>query len=262
MQLSDVQRRFKEVILDHPDVVANPPSDLAAVFESGDIALGERLKVYRNNVVGSLTDVMLASFPAIGALVGEEFLTGMARSFVLAHPPSQGCLNVYGHGFAGFIAEFEPAKGLPYLPDIARLEMAMNDAYCAKDDVALGENELAAIAPEDLGNVQVFPRACVKLITSPYPLHDIRDFALSGNSDEQLDIHSGAAHLMVYRPHLETQIIVLNEAEHAMLDNMQQLMPLGAAVEDVLNRYADFDFQAFLQKHIFLETFSALASNV
>ena len=126
----------------------------------------------------------------------------------------------------------------------------------------MGESDLAAIPPEDLGNVQVFPRACVKLITSPYPIHDIRDFALLDHQDEQLDIDSGAAYLMVYRPQLKTEIIILDEAEYYMLDNMQQLMPLGAAVEDVLNRYSDFDFQAFLQKHIFLETFAVLDSNI
>lgn len=264
MQLSEVQRLFKETILDHPDVVANPPSDLAAVFETGDIALSDRLAVYRNNVVGSLTDVMLASFTTIEKLVGEEFFMGMARSFILAHPPTHGCLNFYGHGFARFIEEFEPAKGLPYLPDIARLEMALNDAYYAKDDAVLGNDELAAIPPEDLGNVQVFPRACVKLITSPYPIHDIRDFALSDDGDQkdQLDINSGAAHLMVYRPQLDTQIIILDEGEYTMLDNLQSLMPLGAAAEDVLNRYADFDISAFLQKHIFLETFSTLDPNI
>ena len=262
MLLSDVQQRFKETILDHPDVVANPPQDLHDIFDEGDIALGERLKVYRNNIVGSLTDVMIASFPTIEKLVGKDFMEGIARSFVLAHPPSQGCLNIYGHGFAAFIETFEPAKGLPYLPDIARLEMALNDAYYGRDDHALTGEELATIAPEDLGNVQIFPRACVKLLTSPYPVSEIRDFALSDQQDAPVDIDKGPAFLMVYRPHLDTEIIILDEAEYHMLDNMEQLMSLGAAVKDTLEKYEDFDFQAFLQKHIFLETFSAFESNI
>lgn len=262
MLLSDVQRRFKETILDHPDVAANPPEDLQAIFETGDIALGDRLKVYRNNIVGSLSDVMLASFPAIEALVGKEFMEGMARSFILAHPPSQGCLNVYGHGFAAFIDAFEPAKGLPYLPDIARLEMALNDAYYAKDDHALTGEDLAVIAPEDLGNIQIFPRANVKLVRSNYPLSEIRDFALSDGDGDPVDIDKGPAFLMAYRPYLDTEIIILDAAEYDMLDNMQQLMPLGAAVENTLEKHSDFDFQNFLQKHIFLETFAALDSNV
>ena len=262
MQLNNVQRRFKETILDHPDVVADPPEDVAAIFESGDIALSDRLKIYRNNVIGSLTDVMLANFPAIEKLVGREFFDGMARSFILAHPPAQGCLTFYGRDFSGFIEAFEPAKELPYLPDIARFETALNDAYYAADDTALSENELAQIAPEDLAGTLLTPRDCVKLIQSPYPIHDIRDFAMDDNPQGELDINRGSAFLMVYRPKLDTEIIILEADEFAMLEALQDRKPLGEAVETVLGSHPDFNFQNFLQKHIFLETFLSLTPNV
>jgi len=261
MLLNDVQRRFKETILDHPDVVANPPSDLQDIFETGDIPLAERLKVYRNNIIGSLSDVMLASFPAIEALVGAEFMEKMARSFILAHPPSQGCLNSFGSGFAEFIEALEPAKSLPYLPDIARLEIALNEAYYAQDDTALTGDTLAAVAPEDLGALTLLPRKNVVLLNSSYPVSEVRDFALTPNQETPVDINKGAAFLMIYRPKLDTEIIILEEAEFAILVHLAKGMPLGGAVEAVMSLYSDFDFQNFLQKHIFLETFAALGSN-
>lgn len=261
MLLNDVQRRFKETILDHPDVVANPPHDLEEIFESGTIPLSERLKVYRNNIIGSLTDVMVASFPAIEALVGKEFMEGMARSFILAHPPTQGCLNNFGPGFAEFIEGFEPAKGLAYLPDIARLEIALNEAYYAADDMPLTGEALANIVPEDLGDLKLLTRANVKLLHSPYPISEIRDFALSDGKGEAVDIDKGAAFLMVYRPKLDTEIIILDGDEFAMLEALSNGMALGVAVEETLEQYPSFDFQRFLQKHIFLETFVALETN-
>ena len=261
MQLSDVQRRFKETILDHPDVVANPPEDIQGIFQTDDIPLSERLKVYRNNIIGSLTDVMLASFPTIEALVGKEFMEAMSRSFILENPPSTGCLNSFGPGFAEFIENFEPAKSLSYLPDVARLEIALNDAYYARDDKALSAEELAEIAPEDLANVQLLFRDNVQLLHSIYPISDIRDFALSESQDGELDIDKGPAYLMIYRPKLDTEIIILDEAEYFMLLNLKQSNPLGAALEAVMKQHVDFDFQSFLQKHIFLETFSSIKSN-
>lgn len=261
MLLNDIQRRFKETILDHPDVVANPPSDLAAVFEAGDIALADRLKVYRNNIVGSLTDVMVASFPSLEKLVGLEFLEGMARSFILENPPSHGCLSFYGQDFPAFIDGFAPAKGLPYLSDVARLEVALNDAYYAKDDTALSADILARIAPEDLGNIALPLRDCVYLLRSPFPVSDIRDFAMADTQQGALDIDSGAAYLMVYRKHLDTEIIILDEAEYVMLETLQAVTLLGEAVESVLGRFEAFDFQGFLQKHLFLETFLMFNAN-
>lgn len=265
MRLNEIQARFKDLMLDHPDVVANPPEDFAAVFASGDIALGERLSVYRNNIVGSLTDVMVASFPVIEALVGKAFLEGMARSFVLAHPPQHGCLGFYGQGFGDFIAGFAPAASLPYLPDIARVEIAMNDAYYARDDIALGMDILAAIPPDELGDVVLSPRDSVRVLRSDYPVLEIRDFALLDQSSDHHrdapDIDAGGAWFMVYRPALETEIVPLDAGEFALLGCFQDGMALGVAVETVMAAHEGFDFQAFLQKFMALETFLEFEPN-
>lgn len=261
MLLNDVQVRFRDVMLDHPDVAANPPSDLEAVFESGDIALSERLKIYRNNIVGSVTDMMVATFPTLEKLVGTAFLEGMARSFILAHPPSHGCLNLYGAGFSEFIEGFAPAAALPYLPDIARLELAMNDSYYAADDLALDGQGLAAIAPEALGDTVLRFRHSVKLLQLAYPVTAIRDFAFSDQSGDAPDIDAGGETLMVHRPFLDTQIVILSAAEHFMLRQLADENPLGAAVEATLTLHDRFDFQEFLQKFLALETFVAFDTN-
>ncbi|MGB0720048.1 MAG: putative DNA-binding domain-containing protein [Bdellovibrionales bacterium] len=261
MQLADIQHRFKDLMLDHPDALNSPPDDLASVFESGDIALPARLKVYRNNIVGSLTDIMAAGFPALEKLVGKDFFETAARSFILKNPPQSGCLTFYGQGFAEFLAAFAPAASLPYLPDIARLEIALNDSYYAADDRPLRAEDLAAIAPEDLGNTVLALRDSVKLLQSPYPVCAIYDFALADDPQGTLDINSGGESVMVSRPHLETQIAPLAHDEFVMLSALAQSIPLGEAAANVLGRYPDFDFQAFLQKHLSLETFVILGAN-
>lgn len=261
MQLNKVQARFRDVMLDHPDVVANPPADLAAVFEAGDIALSERLKVYRNNIVGSLTDVMVASFPVIEKLVSKPFLEQMARSFILNNPPTHGCLNFYGSGFAEFIDSFEPAKSLPYLPDIARLEIAMNDSYYARDDEPLSAQALSQVSPEALGDLKLTMRYNVYLLSSPYPLGDIRAFALSDGEGDAPNMEKGGVFLMIHRPIFDAEIVLLEAAEFNLLTQFDQGFALGEAVEEVLSQHPDFDFQSFLQKHISLETFRALGAN-
>jgi hypothetical protein len=82
-----------------------------------------RFAVYRNNVMVSLIDALADSFPVTQALVGEEFFRAMAGVFARAHPPRSPVMAHYGDGFAGFIEDFQPAASLPYLADVARLEM-------------------------------------------------------------------------------------------------------------------------------------------
>ncbi len=255
MQLSEVQKRFKDTMLDHPKALDDPPEDLAALFNVGDIPLPERLKVYRNNIVGSLTDVMIASHPLLEKLVGHEFLELMARSFILENPPTHGCLNMYGTDFDKFIASYELAKALPYLPDMARLEIAMNEAYYAADDKPLTADELAE------KELKLKLRQNVKLLSSKYPIDKIKDFCLKDDPDKTMSVDSGGVKLMIYRPGLDSVIVKLEDSEYEMLLVLSRNTPLDEAVKATLNTHKDFDFQGFLQRHIELETFLTLKTN-
>lgn len=261
MLLNEFQEEFKDLMLDDPKTLDHPPEKLAAFCEIGEIALPDRLKVYRNNIVGSLTDVMVATFPILDRLVGREFLELMARSYILENPPEHGCLSLYGEGFDGFIEAFELAKSLPYLPDVARFELALNKAYYAQDDTALKADALAAIAPDDLPNISLKPRHSVQLLRSRFPLTAIREFCMADKQDGQLNLDQGGEALMVYRPELETQTVILSEDEFMMLEQLQT-SSLGEAAEKTLKHFPDFDFQAFLEKHITLETFRAHEQNI
>lgn len=260
MRLSKVQERFKDLMLDHPDALDAPEEGFAAQFDVGRIPLPRRLKVYRNNIVGSLTDLIVDSFPVLEVLVGRDFLEGAARSFILENPPAVGCLNRYGDGFDEFLAGFAPVASLPYLPDVARFEIVMSEAYYAADGVALRGEELAAVVPDALGDLVLGLMPSVELFESDYPVLAIKEFCENG-AEGQLDLDQGGVRVMVSRPALEVQIVPLEADEFLALSLFKDGGALGASVEEVMEAYPSFDFQGFLQKHLLLETFAALGSN-
>ncbi len=83
-----------------------------------------RFAVYRNNVMMSLIDALADTYPVVQRLVGEDFFRAMARVFAQAKPPRSAVMAYYGRDFAAFIDAFPPAASVPYLADVARLEMA------------------------------------------------------------------------------------------------------------------------------------------
>ena len=233
--------------------------DFKALFSEGDIPLDERLKVYHNNVVGSLSEVLRATFPLLENLVGADFLKSMAREFIFGNPPTSGCLHEYGEGFDGFIKTYEPAKSLPYLPDVATLELALNTAYYASDDVTLAPDYLAQVQPESLSEVVLKLRSSATLISSRYPLEQIRTFCLDADNNPAPDLTKNCTcRLLIVRPDLEVNIISLPEDEFEILLLLHNKVPLGEAVEKVMTAFPAFDFTAFLQKHTTLESFSSL----
>jgi hypothetical protein len=94
---------------------------------------GKRFDVYRNTVAVSLTEALETGFPTVRKLVGDAFFRAMAGIFLRANPPSDPRLALYGTHFPGFLARFEPALHLRYLPDVARLDLGMRQSYHAAD---------------------------------------------------------------------------------------------------------------------------------
>ncbi|GGH57975.1 DUF2063 domain-containing protein [Frigidibacter albus] len=142
------------------------PEGVTAVAEAE-----QRFAVYRNNVAHSLTEALARRFPAVSRLVGDAFFRAMARVFIAQHPPASPVLLDWGAEFPGFLKGFPPVAGLPYLPDVARIERARGLAYHAADAVAVSPAALAgATSPEAL---RLVLHPSVALVASAWPAASI-----------------------------------------------------------------------------------------
>src|SRR6266850_2007205 len=114
-----------------------------------------RFAVYRNNVVAGLVKALKSRFAVVEKIVGEEFFAAMARVFVMEQPPRSPLLATYGDNFPAFIAGFEPARELPYLVDVARLEAARTRSYHAADATPVDPGQLATLDTCDVGSIRI-----------------------------------------------------------------------------------------------------------
>lgn len=162
-------------------------SDFAAAFRGGlfDGTLppgltasgpGEaerRFAVYRNNVTVSLIRALAQRFPVVERLVGSVFFAAMAQVFVRECPPHTPVLHEYGDALPGFLERFPPAAKLPYLADVARVELARGRAYHAADLDPVAPAALAAAASKDPERVALRLHPSVSLVDSPHPVATI-----------------------------------------------------------------------------------------
>lgn len=158
------QAGFAAALLD-PDM---PCPSVLCTCDGGDP--DSRFAVYRNNVVSSLVDALVDTFPVVQALVGPEFFRAMAAVFVRRSPPASRVLAFYGHEFPDFIASFEPARSVPYLADVARLEMARVQAYHAADADAVDPGFVGAVlaAGVDVEHLRLEFHPSVHVVASTY----------------------------------------------------------------------------------------------
>jgi hypothetical protein len=131
-----------------------------------------RFPVYRNNVFHGLTEALGEAYPAVRRLVGDDFFRAMAARFVQVAPPRARSLVLYGDGFAAFTADFPPAAGLPYLPDVARLERAWLESLHAADAAPLDPTALALLG-ESLASARFVAHPATRLVESLFPIVSI-----------------------------------------------------------------------------------------
>lgn len=89
----------------------------------------ERLQIYRNNFVISLTEALQATYPMLLAVLGEECFDAIARYYILSHPLSEGDVSRYGSHFDDVISHFpQVTAAAPYASDLARFEWTIDKA--------------------------------------------------------------------------------------------------------------------------------------
>jgi hypothetical protein len=205
------------------------------------------LDVYRNNYRGNLHDTLAGAYPVIAQLVGEEFFHYLTRQFIAQHPSRSGNLHHYGAEMADFVASFEPARTLPYLPDVAALEWACHRAYFAEDVNTLNIARLAQIPHEQYPDLILRTHPSCHLVRSRYPVVAIWHAHQPGAEvDFQIDLDSGASLALVGR---SDDVVIVNELSAAEADWLQAIqagMSLGEATAATLEHDPDFDLQGLL----------------
>ena len=262
MQLNNIQKSFKDHMFSEVSSVEAPENEFAQLFDEGDIPLETRLKIYRNHIVTTLSDVLVMNFPLVEILTGEGFLKTAAKLYLFDNPPQQACLDRYGASFPSFIDNYDHAKDLPYLADIARLDWEMNEARIAKQDETLTVDDLAQIDPNLLEAAVFKVKRSVRLLQSEYTLDKIYHFCeQNAESRGELSIDKSPPYILVTRMDWDPKIFKLDEAEYGLLAALQKNVPLGECLEETLNKFPDFNFGEFFQNYIGLETFSEILTN-
>jgi hypothetical protein len=237
--LATLQTDFASALLD-----AGKPVPASLISHTAGLP-EKRFAVYRNNVVIGLVNALRARFPAAEKIVGEEFFFAMSRLFVIAHPPRSKILSEYGEDLPGFIAAFEPAAGLPYLPDVARLEAARTSAYHAADAKPILPETLAVLGPEQIGNLRITLHPSLRIVRSRFPIVTV--WAMNAGEAELGPVdETQAEDALILRPQFDVFVRKLPPGGAAFLLALAEGRTFAEGAEAALAETPAFDLTANL----------------
>lgn len=197
------------------------------------------LAVYRNTVAKGRADALAGLFPTVERLVGSDWFRDAALIFAVEHPPTSPVLDDYGQEFPAWLARFEPALALPYLPPVARMDLAWSRAHRAIDAPVLTAEDLAG---RELFGIKAVLHPTVQLFwfdwTAPTIWLANRPDA---QPDQVVDWIDRAEGLVLHRPDMTVMHRRLSRAEWLFLDGCRRDLALGRVGLEVSRDCPDAD---------------------
>lgn len=232
--LAEIQSLFGAALVDPSQPV---PEGVVAPDGGAD---SRRFAVYRNNVMVGLIEALGARFPVTQRLVGDAFFRELARAYATGHKPRSALLLSYGDDFPAFIAGFGPAATVPYLADMARLEVARSEAYHAPEADPLGVEALRPLRAEDLAQARLRLHPSLRLVRSAYPVATI--WAAHQSTGEVRPPQAWKAEdVAVIRPEADVLLHRLPPGAHGFIAALMAGAGVREAVAPALEEDENFD---------------------
>jgi hypothetical protein len=210
-----------------------PAAGLEGLVLSQGIEAADRLAVYRNNFSGALSGALKLAFPVVEKLVGEDFFRSAATRFACQSPPKLADLACYGAAFPAFLTNDPGLRDFPYVPEVAVLEWAVNEAYYAPEAKPLKPADLAGVAPEAYGDLLFVPHPSLRLVRSDFAIDRIWSAVKAEDAAaiEGLD-PAGPAFVLLNREGFDVTLASVDQAAFEVTGRLAAGLPLAVALAE------------------------------
>jgi len=237
MNLRDQQLLFLEAIFSGAKSDATQALS-RTITTAENMSAEEHIEIYRDGVLGGLTQALADTYPVCMALVGDQFFNAMSARFIQKSTSDSPDLSEFSPLFSQFIEDFDPAAELFYLPDVARLEWSWHQIFHERDNDKLDFKKLAEIGDQDV----VFQLVDAgRLMHSLWPVHKIWQVNQPEyQGEEHVDLDEGETFLWIWRNGYEMRLDPVTENEWILLNALLEQKPFSQvceklAVDDEVN---------------------------
>lgn len=207
-----------------------PPSDVAAhILPSATLAPEERFELYRDMYEIRMVEALENDYPALRAFLGHAKFHRLAWDYIQAHPSMSYTLNRLGDQMPRFIEGEAKTTRRALLSDLARLELAMTEAFDEAEAAPLDAGAFAGLDPARIADVRLITIPALRLLALRYPVNEL--FSAYRADEALVAPRKGSQWLAVHRRDYSVYRTPLGERAFVMLSSLRDGKTIGETVE-------------------------------
>ena len=231
ISLSQVQHWFKSKI--QPLNPSPHPLPSGEGKGEGIVQGEERLAVYANGYLARIAESLKEVYEAVHHVLGSEKFLELCEGYARRFPSRNYNLNYAGRHFPKFLETGPFSQTYPFLPDLARLEWLIWEAFHAFDETPAQVSPIHDVSPEDWGHCRIRFQPSVSLLDSKWTLlplwlgrHEIQ----TETSQEKL---ARPEHLLIGRKKDQVRCEPLDENQYKLVAGLLAGKTLGKVCEEL-----------------------------
>lgn len=192
----------------------------------------DRWHVYASGYLARLVEAVENDYPALRRILGEGAFRSLVARYVRRFLPRSHDVGRVGDRLAQFLEADPLTEDLPFLPDLARLEWAVAEAFVAPDEPPLGWDALKRLKPEAVADLPLALHPSAALVRSRWPILDLRDCHNLPDEAVAIPVVGRPVNALVHRCGLEVVRRAADDAEAALLSRLGDGATLAGLGED------------------------------
>lgn len=236
--LRDLQRWMKARI--QPDAArADLPEGLPVLNDQRGTPGVERLHVYAEGYVTRIQQALAEVYAAVRYVLGERAFRELAEGYAARYPSHDFSLTLAGRHLPEFLNGWPRTAQLPFLPDLARLEWKICQAFHAFEEPPVALSALTQLSPADWESARLTFQPSVGVIASAWPILDLWTARAAPRESLDLELTGRPQQVAVFRRGVETHAMPLDAAQYQLLRDLLDGQTLGQACGRLAQEGAD-----------------------
>lgn len=188
-----------------------------------------RMRVYAGGYLARMQEALAEVFESVHQVLGEGVFIEMAEAYAKQCPSHDYNLSFAGRHLPLFLKTWPRTEVLPFLPDLARLEWLICQAFHAYEQPAIDPQKFSAISPDSWEKIKLLFQPSVGLVASPWPIISIWQARKQPKESINIPLKDHAQQALIYRHQVQVMCEPVDPLPFQILAGLSQGDTLGVA---------------------------------